>query len=293
MEEKELLDQIAEKEWKMFRVVNGEDHVACQEDEGTFKAMRKAQFSAWSKEAAESYLQDLEEAEAQGRNLIREKYIRMMESTQPEGYKAFCGELPQLSAEQEALTAELWQHFKAQTERMRETYPALALGGRPLLASEETNGWASIETYQTGELKTYSERTLRALLAHMEALAGGIGELHQGVEFGLVAVVLAVEGLLVQPLLLPLGLNGGKIVLQISHAFFESVTSAPGRMQSVILYLKNAPISRGWEKRGGQGSGRKEADRACHTHGLRPQPDLPPRGDLSGLGTQARLRSKP
>lgn len=170
MEEKELLDQIAEKEWKMFRVVNGDKHTDCQEDESTFKAMRKAQFSAWSKEACESYLQDLEEAEANGRNLVREKYIRMMASTQPEGYQAFCEELPQLTPEQEALTAELWQHFKAQTERMREKYPALALGGRPLMASEETNGWASIETYQTGELKTYSERTLRALLAHMEAL---------------------------------------------------------------------------------------------------------------------------
>ena len=170
MEEKELLEQIAEKEWKMFQVVNGSDHVSCQEDEGTFKAMRRAQFSAWSPEAAESYLRDLEAAEAQGRNLLREKYIRMMASTQPEGYAVFCGELPQLTPEQEALTAELWKHFLAQTERMREKYPALALGGRPLLASEETDGWASIETYQTGELKTYSEATLRALLAHMVAL---------------------------------------------------------------------------------------------------------------------------
>ena len=58
----------------------------------------------------------------------------------------------------------------SQTERMREKYPAVALGGRPLHASEETEGWASIETYQTGELATYSEKTLAALLAHIEAL---------------------------------------------------------------------------------------------------------------------------
>ena len=170
MNQKEVLDQIVDREWKMFQVVNGQEHTDCQEDEKTFRAMRQAQFSAWSPEAAECYLWDLEEAEAQGRNLLREKYIRMMESTQPEGYEAFKGELPPLTPAQEELVAQLWQHFLAQTERMREKYPALALGGRPLHASEETDGWASIESYQTGELKTYSEETLRALLAHMEAL---------------------------------------------------------------------------------------------------------------------------
>ena len=57
----------------------------------------------------------------------------------------------------------------AQTERLREKYPAVALGGRPLRASEETEGWASIETYQCGELATYSEKTLAALLEHITA----------------------------------------------------------------------------------------------------------------------------
>ena len=58
----------------------------------------------------------------------------------------------------------------AQTERMRGDYPILALGGRPLHASEERDGWASIETYQKSELLTYSEPTLKALLANIEAL---------------------------------------------------------------------------------------------------------------------------
>ena len=127
MEENALLEQIAEKEWKMFQAVNGSDRVSCQEDEGTFKAMRRAQFSAWSPEAAESYLRDLEAAEAQGRNLLREKYIRMMASTQPEGYAAFCGELPQLTPEQEALTAELWKRFLVQTERFAVQFVGFAL----------------------------------------------------------------------------------------------------------------------------------------------------------------------
>lgn len=170
MELHQIIEQIVAKEWPMFQNVNGGDHVSCQENEETFRAMRAAQFSAWSAGAAASYLRDLEQAEAAGRNLIREKYIRMMASTDPEGYEAFKGELPGLSAAQEALIGELWAHLLAQTERMRQQFPALAMGGRPLRASEETDGWASIETYQLSELRTYSEATLEVLLAHVEAL---------------------------------------------------------------------------------------------------------------------------
>ena len=166
----EILDAIIEKEWPMFHSVNGETRADCQDDRPMFEAMRRAQFSVWSDEAAESYLRDLGQAEAQGCNLAREKYIRMMKSTDPKGYEAFCGELPSLSAEQEKLIAAIWERMLAQTERLREKYPAVALGGRPLRAEEETDGWASIETYQCGELATYSEKTLAALLAHIEAL---------------------------------------------------------------------------------------------------------------------------
>ena len=165
-----ILNAIIEKEWPMFHSVNGDTRADCQDDRPMFEAMRRAQFSVWSDAAAESYLRDLERAEKQGRNLAREKYIRMMKSTDPKGYEAFCAELPELSAEQQRLIDAVWTHMLAQTERMRERYPAVALGGRPLRASEETEGWASIETYQCGELATYSEETLAALLTHIEAL---------------------------------------------------------------------------------------------------------------------------
>ena len=170
MEQQKIIESILKKEWPMFRSVNGDTRVDCQEDRPVFEAMRRAQFAAWSREAAESYLRDLEAAEQTGRNLVREKYIRMMKSTDPQGYEAFRGELPPLSEAQTQLIDRIWAMLLEQTERMRETYPAVALGGRPLRASEETDGWASIETYQTGELATCSEATLRALLRHAEEL---------------------------------------------------------------------------------------------------------------------------
>lgn len=168
----EVIEEIIGAEWPMFHTVNGEDRADCQENPAVFRAMRGAQFRAWTEEACESYLADLRRAQAEGRNLAREKYIRMMRTTDPEGYAAFAAELPPVSEEKARLVSAVWAHMLEETEAMREKYPAVALGGRPLRAGEEgeAGDWASIETYQTGELLTYSEETLRALLAHIEAL---------------------------------------------------------------------------------------------------------------------------
>jgi hypothetical protein len=168
MDKTALIDAILEKEWPMFHNVNGAERADCQNDFPVFQIMRRAQYKAWSDAALEAYLADITAAEAEGRNLAREKYIRMMESTDPRGYEHFSGELPPVSEEKRALCEAIWAKMLVQTERMRETYPILALGGRPLHASEERDGWASIETYQTSELNTYSEETLEKLLAHIK-----------------------------------------------------------------------------------------------------------------------------
>ena len=161
MTKQELIDAILEKEWKMFHNVNGDERTDCQDDQRTFEIMRRAQYDAWSEETVACFYNDICTAEAEGRNLSREKYIRMMKSTDPVGYEAFKGELPELSEHKQALVKELWEKYLEQTLRMRDQYPILALGGRPTYASEE-NGWASLETYQTCETMTYSEATLEA-----------------------------------------------------------------------------------------------------------------------------------
>ena len=167
MDKKELIKSIVAKEWPMFHNVNGEDRVDCQEDPTTFENMRTAQFSVWDEASLESYSADLDKAIASGRSLVKEKYIWMMEHTDKEAFQAFKGELPEVSVEKDALVAEIWEIMLAQTEELRKQYPLLALGGRPLHAAEEDK-WASIETYQTSELKTYSEETLKKLLAHIK-----------------------------------------------------------------------------------------------------------------------------
>ena len=170
MDKNALIEAILEKEWPMFHNVNGEERASCQNDYPVFEIMRKAQYDAWSVDALAAYLNDITAAAEAGRNIAREKYIRMMESTDPRGYEAFRGELPAVSETQWALVEAIWAKMLVQTERTRERYPILALGGRPLRASEERDGWPSIETYQKCALMTYSEATLRALLANIEAL---------------------------------------------------------------------------------------------------------------------------
>ena len=184
----ELIRQIIEKEWPLFRDVNGGDRVSCQNDNRTFVIMRSAQYRAWSQEALESYARDLDAAIARGHSIVREKYIRMMRATEPETYEKLTAERPPGSPEKEKLVAEIWAILLEQTERMRKEYPILALGGRPLYAKDE-EGWASVETYQTSELLTYSEETLTLLLKHIRALQA------QGIDYARVVQENTVRGI--------------------------------------------------------------------------------------------------
>jgi len=169
MTKQETIEAIIAKEWKMFHNVNGEDRVDCQDERPTFEMMRNAQFECWDEATRESYLADLKDAVASGISLVKEKYVWMMEHTDKEGFEKFKEILPEVSAEKKETVDKIWSHLLAQTEKMREKYPLLALGGRPLHAEEEKD-WPSIETYQKGELLTFSDKTVKLLLAHIENL---------------------------------------------------------------------------------------------------------------------------
>ena len=95
----------------------------------------------------------------------------MMASTDPEGYLHFLPELPPVSEEKKALVEEIWQIMLPQTIELRRKYPNVGKLGRPLLSADERNGYASVETYEKGELMTYGEKTLRALLAWLRSQA--------------------------------------------------------------------------------------------------------------------------
>jgi hypothetical protein len=133
--------------------------------------MRLAQFEAWSFDALNSYLLDLRRAEESGVNILEEKYINMMAETDPDLYVKLAETHGELHGEVKELVAGIMALLMRQTAALFRRYPCITSRGRPLNARENELDATSIETYQRGELLTYSQSTLKALLAHINALA--------------------------------------------------------------------------------------------------------------------------
>ena len=157
----EMGTEITKLEWDQFQQTHNEGGRAnCQGNWPTFRIMRMSQFLTWPLDLQESYKQDLECANSDGRNLITEKYARMMESTAPEIFertiKPYIKPIlePRKSAqEQIILTQVKW------ASDFRDRYPSLGLAMRVLKTSEDTAENTSFETYLRGELSTYSDET--------------------------------------------------------------------------------------------------------------------------------------
>jgi len=166
----ELIEKIVSIEWEMFDEVNeGKARANCQEDRTTFEGMRKAQFIEWSLPVVSSYLDDLETARSSGRNLVEEKYIHMMKGTEPEMYALLLSRVLPPSEAGFALAREISETLLEQMRVLFECYPHVAGQGRPLYSAYDHTG-VSVETYQFGELLTYSEKTLAMLKEHITGL---------------------------------------------------------------------------------------------------------------------------
>ena len=163
----DVINKIVSLEWEMFTSVNeGEAKASCQEDRATFNGMRAAQFSQWSLQAAVSYLDDIEAARRAGRNLAEEKYIHMMKTTEPSRYSALLQRVLTPTDEARSLAREISDLLLEQTRSLFEEYPYVSGQGRPLYSTFDYSG-ISVETYQYGELLTYSYKTLEALKEHI------------------------------------------------------------------------------------------------------------------------------
>jgi len=166
-----LIEDIIALEWSEFQNVNNEGgRASCQDNFKSFHIYRKSQFLAWNGEMLESYHNDLLHAIKIGRNLLTEKYARMMESTAPENYKSIKNMLPEISEEKEKLINNISKITIKWAEEYAKEYPMLSGNGRPIHASEDGPYYTSVETYARGELSTYSEETLKLYYEHVKHL---------------------------------------------------------------------------------------------------------------------------
>ena len=139
-----LLAEIVERELAMFLATNNEGGVSvCQTRPDAFRAMRKMAHSAHDDALLASYLDDLRQAEAQGRNVMVEKYARMDDRLPPLSTSPLLDQI-----------ADAEQAFLQDAQRR---YPHVI----------KSNGQGMFRRYLRCELETLSPRTLELYAAQV------------------------------------------------------------------------------------------------------------------------------
>jgi hypothetical protein len=168
-EKAELIASIVQLEWRMFHGVQNVGGMAeCQLDQQTFEIMRHSQAMSWSEAALASYEEDLQQAERCGRNLMAEKYGRMMEFTSPWEYQRIKHLLTPIDPQAPPLIDAITDIILEWEVELLEKFPSILSRGRPIYSSEDTIYGTSLETYLCGELATYSVQTLQLYLSHIQ-----------------------------------------------------------------------------------------------------------------------------
>lgn len=168
----DLVEEVIRREWDQFqRTENEGGRASCQGNWPMFHQMRASQFMTWPEDLLRSYLDDLDEANRVGRNLVTEKYARMMASTAPDEYRERIEPfIPRLSDERVARQERVIAVQVAWARDFRGHYPKLGAAMRVLTTAEDTPKDTSFETYLRGELGTYSDRTMALYEAMVEDL---------------------------------------------------------------------------------------------------------------------------
>ena len=156
-----LTERIVALEWDQFqRTENEGGRASCQGNWPVFRQMRSSQFLTWPLDLLVSYRDDLVEADRVGRNLVTEKYARMMASTAPDEYRERIEPyIPRLSNERIARQERVIGVQVVWAAAFRERWPKLGMAMRVLTTAEDTPEDTSFETYLRGELGTYAEAT--------------------------------------------------------------------------------------------------------------------------------------
>ncbi len=158
----ELLNYMISLEWQAFdEVQNQGGRADCQDDWNTFSIMRKSQYMTWPKELLIRFIEDFRAANSVGRNLITEKYARMMQSTDPAAFEEIKDKLPVLTEKQLSIMEQIVKVQVTWMEEFAVKYPNMAGNSRSIHTSEDNLYNTSYETYLRGELSTYSHETLK------------------------------------------------------------------------------------------------------------------------------------
>jgi hypothetical protein len=154
------IEEIVNEEWLQFQLIhNLGGRSYCQSERERFEIKRKSRFLVWNEGVLNSYYKDLLSAKQQGRNLLFEKYVWMMQSTSPDLFREIGYALPSISwirrnrINRTAFILARWG------EAFAIEYPYIAECGRTFYSQDDKPWSTSIETFSKGELLSYSEET--------------------------------------------------------------------------------------------------------------------------------------
>ena len=174
------VENILKIEFEMMQTTqNIGGRASCQDDWETFYIMRGSQYASWRDDMLEFWEKFIEDCRAEGRNMVTEKYAKMMRFTHPEYYKQNLEPfLPEAPEEAFPLIDEIVKAMIEWELDFAEKYPKISGAGRPITADQDKYGFTSLETYARGELETYPLELLemyadyvRELLAEEKSLA--------------------------------------------------------------------------------------------------------------------------
>ena len=167
-----LIENIIRLEWDMFqKVKNVGGRASCQDDFKTFHIMRRSQYENWTGEMLLRYYMYAASCQESSRNLLTEKYGRMMEYTDPDYYREHIADyLPYVPEKNRRLIDEIVETMVGWGEELARQYPKLSAAGRPVTADSDSAGCTSQETYERGELATYPTDLLELYAAYLKQL---------------------------------------------------------------------------------------------------------------------------
>lgn len=144
---------------------------SCQDDWETFYIMRGSQYASWRDDMLEFWEKFVTDCHAKGRNMVTEKYARMMRFTHPEYYHEHLESfLPKTPEESFPLINEIVAAMIEWELELAEKYPKLSGVGRPITADQDKYGFTSMETYARGELETYPIELLEMYADYVKEL---------------------------------------------------------------------------------------------------------------------------
>ena len=156
------LRELVQLEWVHFDTVQGmSGRAACQDDAVGFFVHRVAQYLSFPRESIMDVRDAVVAADAAGRNVIREKYARMMEATDPVAFaRDWSGRLEAPSPVKRCVLDEIEGTLRSMLDIAQSELPATAQHVRGSITQPKL---ISSIGYYVCEIQSYSLSTLRCL----------------------------------------------------------------------------------------------------------------------------------